>query len=76
MLLKGFKSLADQMEFIFFKRLWYIMLEQFLMKYVWSASGLCMVATSILLSSGKLLSFSTVQLETIVIPPFRAHEKS
>lgn len=54
----AYSRLVNQMNSIFTQRLWYIMLEQFFMKYVWSGTGMVMVSLPILtvtsLPSGKI----------------------
>ncbi|XP_065092117.1 ATP-binding cassette sub-family D member 1 [Ochlerotatus camptorhynchus] len=53
----AYSRLVTQMNNIFTQKLWFIMLEQFFMKYVWSGTGMVMVSLPILtvnsLPSGK-----------------------
>ncbi|XP_052753137.1 ATP-binding cassette sub-family D member [Galleria mellonella] len=44
----AYQELVAQMTGVFNKKLWYVMLEQFCMKYVWSGTGMVMLALPIL----------------------------
>ncbi|XP_050742844.1 ATP-binding cassette sub-family D member isoform X6 [Drosophila biarmipes] len=48
---QAYNRLVNQMTTIFNQKLWFIMLEQFFMKYVWSGTGMIMVSLPILTGS-------------------------
>lgn len=48
---EAYNRLTNQMNTIFSQRLWFVMLEQFFMKYVWSGTGMIMVSLPILTAS-------------------------
>lgn len=55
LLSRAFKKLNEHTKLIYTKRIVYIMIEQFLMKYVWSGTGMTMIAIPILFSNSSKL---------------------
>lgn len=52
---EAYRRLTHQMNIIYSQRLWFVMVEQFFMKYVWSGTGMVMISLPILLgSNGKI----------------------
>lgn len=49
----AYRILVQHLEHMFGVKLWFVMLEQFLMKYVWSGTGMVVVSLPILLSATK-----------------------
>ena len=41
---QAYASIEEQTKALDKKRLWFVVLEQFLMKYVWTAAGMVMIA--------------------------------
>ncbi|CAD7094036.1 unnamed protein product [Hermetia illucens] len=50
---EAYNRLVSQMNMIFSQKLWFVMLEQFFMKYVWSGTGMVMVSLPILTSTTR-----------------------
>lgn len=49
-LMEAYNRLSKQMNVIYSQKLWYVMIEQFFMKYIWSGTGMVMVSLPILAS--------------------------
>lgn len=48
---EAYRRLCRQMNTIFSQKLWFVMVEQFFMKYIWSGTGMIMVSLPILTTS-------------------------
>ncbi|CAI8017658.1 ATP-binding cassette sub-family D member 1, partial [Geodia barretti] len=64
LLRSSFTALARQMDLMFRKRLWFIMIEQFLMKYMWGLAGMVIVAWPILSGRDREVEERTIGEKT------------
>lgn len=63
---EAFRRLANQMNIIYTQRLWFVMLEQFFMKYVWSGTGMIMISLPVLMGDqSAALTAATATTQTI-----------
>ncbi|KAH8272477.1 hypothetical protein KR044_008944 [Drosophila immigrans] len=61
---QAYNRLVTQMNNIFTQKLWFIMLEQFFMKYLWSGTGMVMVSLPILTGDTAAFSFPRSSVTT------------
>lgn len=64
----AYRILAQHMEHMFGVKLWFVMLEQFLMKYVWSGTGMIVVSLPILLASNSKPDVSVDVDQAVSVP--------
>lgn len=65
---QAYGRLVEQMNNIFQQKLWFVMLEQFFMKYVWSGTGMVMVSLPILTSNNsEYIFYLIIPLMPVVI---------
>lgn len=50
---EAFRRLTNQMNILYTQRLWFVMLEQFFMKYVWSGTGMIMISLPVLMGANS-----------------------
>lgn len=53
---EAFRRLTNQMNIIYTQRLWFVMLEQFFMKYVWSGTGMVMISLPVLMGNAQRIN--------------------
>ncbi|RZC41048.1 ATP-binding cassette sub-family D member 2 [Asbolus verrucosus] len=64
----AFRILAQHLEHMFNVKLWFVMLEQFLMKYVWSGTGMIVVSLPILLAAGPSVKDTAPENKLMNLP--------